>query len=376
MEDNPNLNINIDDINNDINNDMNNDEDDGLIHITDDQEELIDSIFARETELEIDAAMRNRLRGGRNIGNNTRNPIINRTRPSLDLSFLENSNNNNLESDETRDIVSDEWRYQPNINNRYNMAGDTIELQVTCYSLVFYYDFNEISFLENSNKIVLPKRVLFEISNYENIKYPLHFTLGDSDILLSVYEFKENIDEAFIPKYLFHKCGISECQTVKLTLINKEIEKGEYVKIQPHTSNFLEIENPKEFLETNLVKLYSCIKQGSQISLPYFDTNIYFDIIKCKPCETISIIDTDVEVDFDKPLDYVEPPKPENKTSNNLDLNNESFQLGNLNFQAGNQTQFNHKPTYGNVDASNQPHQHNQNKGFVAFSGKGYSLKD
>ena len=50
--------------------------------------------------------------------------------------------------------------------------------------------------------------------------------------------------------------------------------------------------------------------------------------------------------------------------------------LGNLNFQAGNQTQFNHKPTYGNVDASNQPHQHNQNKGFVAFSGKGYSLKD
>ena len=350
-----------------INMNIDSDSDDGLIHINDEHEELIDSIFSRDTELEVEAAMRNRLRcrRGRNI----------------DLPFLPESNNNNNQdnSDEDVDretnILSDEWRYQPNINNRYNMAGETIELKVTCYSLVFYHNFDEVSFLENSNKIVLPKRVLFEISNYENIKYPLHFTLGNSDILLSVHEFKENIDEAFIPKYLFHKCGVSEGETIKLTLVNKEIEKGEYVKIQSHTSNFLEIENPKEFLETNLVKLYSCLKQGSEISLPYFDTNIYFDILECKPCETISIIDTDIEVDFDKPLDYVEPkpahipePKSQEEPSANYS-NNDTYSPGNLNFQ---QNSFN--PTYGNVPETS--HEHNQNKGFVAFSGKGYSLKD
>ena len=54
---------------NNINMNIDSDSDDGLIHINDEHEELIDSIFSRDTELEVEAAVRNRLRSrrGRNI---------------------------------------------------------------------------------------------------------------------------------------------------------------------------------------------------------------------------------------------------------------------------------------------------------------------
>ena len=50
--------------------------------------------------------------------------------------------------------------------------------------------------------------------------------------------------------------------------------------------------------------------EGQTITVNYLDSEIDIDVIKCEPEKLISIVDTDLEVDFEKPYDYVEPPPP------------------------------------------------------------------
>ena len=42
----------------------------------------------------------------------------------------------------------------------------------------------------------------------------------------------------------------------------------------------------------------------------YNNKKFYIDIVETKPSSAISIIETDCEVDFAPPLDYIEPEKP------------------------------------------------------------------
>ena len=61
---------------------------------------------------------------------------------------------------------------------------------------------------------------------------------------------------------------------------------------------------------------YPIVTQGQPIALNYVELNKVFmvDVVETKPSEIIEIINTDINVDFDKPLDYEEPPpKPEVK---------------------------------------------------------------
>ena len=52
---------------------------------------------------------------------------------------------------------------------------------------------------------------------------------------------------------------------------------------------------------------YTTISKGQIISIPYFDETILIDVLECEPVDTISLLDTDLEVDFEAPYDYVEP---------------------------------------------------------------------
>ncbi|GAY52846.1 hypothetical protein CUMW_145110 [Citrus unshiu] len=90
---------------------------------------------------------------------------------------------------------------------------------------------------------------------------------------------------------------------------NVTLPKGTYVKLQPHTKDFLDISNPKAILETTL-RNYSCLTTGDSIMVAYNNKKYYIDIIETKPSNAISIIETDCEVDFAPPLDYKEPEKP------------------------------------------------------------------
>ncbi|KAE8709238.1 Detected protein of confused Function [Hibiscus syriacus] len=90
---------------------------------------------------------------------------------------------------------------------------------------------------------------------------------------------------------------------------NVTLPKGTYVKLQPHTKDFLDISNPKAILETTL-RNYSCLTTGDSIMVAYNNKKYYVYIIDTKPSNAISIIETDCEVDFAPPLDFKEPERP------------------------------------------------------------------
>ena len=222
-------------------------------------------------------------------------------------------------------------RYQDNINNYSVEAPRVLDFRFKCYS--FLYLENDIQSLESSNKIILPNTILRDLSKYNDIEYPLHFKINDSEILFTPSEFKEYIDDIFIPQHFIDNLGIEIGSQVKLTLLNYQIEKGSKVKIKPHTSNFLEIIDHKHFLERHLVKLYSTLTQGQTIKIPYEDSDLLIDILECEPRDTISIVDTDLEVDFEAPYDYVEEKEVEKelKGENFKDCFSK-FKLGRFNF--------------------------------------------
>ncbi len=222
-------------------------------------------------------------------------------------------------------------RYQDNINNYSVEAPRVLDFRFKCYS--FLYLENDIQSLESSNKIILPNTILRDLSKYNDIEYPLHFKINDSEILFTPSEFKEYIDDIFIPQHFIDNLGIEIGSQVKLTLLNYQIEKGSKVKIKPHTSNFLEIIDHKHFLERHLVKLYSTLTQGQTIKIPYEDSDLLIDILECEPRDTVSIVDTDLEVDFEAPYDYVEEKEVEKelKGENFKDCFSK-FKLGRFNF--------------------------------------------
>ena len=61
-------------------------------------------------------------------------------------------------------------------------------------------------------------------------------------------------------------------------------------------------------LEISL-RSYSCLTTGDTIMIPYNNKKYYIDIVETKPSNAISVIETDCEVDFAQPLDYIEPEK-------------------------------------------------------------------
>lgn len=66
------------------------------------------------------------------------------------------------------------------------------------------------------------------------------------------------------------------------TISSVTLPKGKFVKLQPHSKDFLDISNPKAVLERTL-RGYSCLTKGDTICLPYNNKKYYIDIIEARP---------------------------------------------------------------------------------------------
>ena len=89
---------------------------------------------------------------------------------------------------------------------------------------------------------------------------------------------------------------------------------GNFVKLRLHNSKeFTKLNDPKAVLETIMSRDYPVVTQGQTIALNYKDLDMVFmiDVVETQPAEIIEILNADINVDFDKALDYVEEEKPE-----------------------------------------------------------------
>ncbi|RYQ83451.1 hypothetical protein Ahy_B10g102137 [Arachis hypogaea] len=77
------------------------------------------------------------------------------------------------------------------------------------------------------------------------------------------------------------------------------LAKRTYLKLQPHTKDFMDLSNIKAILEINL-RSFSCVTTGDTIMIPYNNKDHLM---------LSASLETDYEVDFVPPLDYKEEVK-------------------------------------------------------------------
>ncbi|KAJ4902697.1 ubiquitin fusion degradation 1 [Raphanus sativus] len=188
----------------------------------------------------------------------------------------------------------------------YHYHGTTFEQSYRCYPASFI----DKPQLESGDKIIMPPSALDRLASL-HIDYPMLFELrnaGSERVShCGVLEFIAEEGMIYMPYWMMQNLLLQEGDIVRVK--NVTLPKGTYVKLQPHTTDFLDISNPKAILETAL-RNYSCLTTGDSIMVPYNNKKYFIDIVETKPANGISIIETDCEVDFAPPLDYKEPERP------------------------------------------------------------------
>ncbi|TVU32852.1 hypothetical protein EJB05_24611, partial [Eragrostis curvula] len=188
----------------------------------------------------------------------------------------------------------------------YGYRGSTFEHTYRCYPASFI----DKPQLETGDKIIMPPSALDRLASL-NIEYPMLFEVqnvaAERTSHCGVLEFVAEEGMIYMPYWMMQNLLLGEGDMVFIK--NANLPKGTYVKLQPHTTDFLDISNPKAILEKTL-RNYSCLTTGDSIMVAYNNKKYYIDIVETKPSRAISIIETDCEVDFAPPLDYKEPEKP------------------------------------------------------------------
>ncbi|KAI5062989.1 hypothetical protein GOP47_0021536 [Adiantum capillus-veneris] len=182
-------------------------------------------------------------------------------------------------------------------------SAGTFEQNYRCYPMSFI----EKPQLENGDKVIMPPSALDRLASLR-IDYPMLFELHNPATSRTshcgVLEFVAEEGMIYMPYWMMENMLLSEGDIVRVK--SATLPKGSYVKLQPHTKDFLDISNPKAVLETTL-RNFSCLTVGDNIMVAYNNKKYYIDIIEAKPSAAVSIIETDCEVDFAPPLDYKEP---------------------------------------------------------------------
>eukprot|EP00916_Digyalum_oweni_P003646 GHVL01006516.1.p1 GENE.GHVL01006516.1~~GHVL01006516.1.p1 ORF type:complete len:240 (+),score=58.19 GHVL01006516.1:344-1063(+) len=121
-----------------------------------------------------------------------------------------------------------------------------------------------------------------------------------------VVEFTAEEGTAYVPYWLMQHLLVEEGQLIQIS--NETLPKGKYVKLQPVTSDFLDISDHRAVLERSL-RNFATLTEGDNIAISYNDKTYEIEILETKPGKAVSIIETDVQVEFAPPKDYVEPPR-------------------------------------------------------------------
>jgi ubiquitin fusion degradation protein 1 len=184
--------------------------------------------------------------------------------------------------------------------------------------------------IKYSNKILLPPNILYELNKNSNeFNSPLFFKITNKENKLEevcgVQEFTSPPGVVHVPYHIMEELGIKEGDNVDIELFIPS--DGTYIKLRPHATEFINLSDPKAVLEKVLSKDYPVVKKGSTICINHEESNriFYIDILETKPESIIKIINVDINVDFDEPLDYVPSEKPKPKLNTFLKKNDDDL---------------------------------------------------
>tara|TARA_B110001469_G_C9644533_1_gene325218 strand:+ start:375 stop:1115 length:741 start_codon:yes stop_codon:yes gene_type:complete len=208
--------------------------------------------------------------------------------------------------------------YQQNINTNQINNKEDIDISIKVLPFTFYEEQSpKLNYNNNGNKIIVPKYILYEISKYENIVFPCVFKYKNT--YFGVLEFKECIDQVYIPNHLFYGLNLTENETIDFKILNKPLEKATYIKIKPLNEEFYLIQDQKKYLETHLKNLYTTISEDTTINLIYGTQTLPLKIVECKPTNHVSIDEIEeLSIDIEPLVKPKEKPKIKFKMSTRL----------------------------------------------------------
>ena len=97
-----------------------------------------------------------------------------------------------------------------------------------------------------------------------------------------------------------------------LQIKSTDLPPGKFIKLQPQSPSFLDISDPKAVLE-NAFRNFAALSLNDIFTFAYNDTTYSIAVLETKPSiaaqGAISVIETDLEVDFAAPVGYEEPQK-------------------------------------------------------------------
>lgn len=136
-------------------------------------------------------------------------------------------------------------------------------------------------------------------------------------------DFRSPNNYAFLPKWMFTSMGLRPFDVVDIRLVTT-IPPGSSVKLRPHTSSFLKINNHQAVLETEL-KHYSALTRGSIIPFDYRGERHYFDVVDLRSAPRgervpmVKVQDCDIAAEFVRARDELKKmaeKRQKKKTSN------------------------------------------------------------
>eukprot|EP01083_Nonionella_stella_P040060 108928_1 len=196
------------------------------------------------------------------------------------------------------------------ILNPHLAAQQPFQQMYKCFSVAHAPE--SLHSLEGGDKICMPPSALEQLAQ-RHVQYPMMFEVSnpqnpEKKIHVGVMEFSAREGTCFIPYWVMKNVDLEDGSLV--TLKNIQLPKGRFIQLQPHLTRFTELSDPHAVLERQL-RQYSCMTKGTTIAIQHGGDTYYLDITKVEPVDAVSIIETDVEVDFAPPKDMQEEgPKP------------------------------------------------------------------
>ncbi|KAI0124983.1 ubiquitin fusion degradation protein UFD1-domain-containing protein [Xylariales sp. AK1849] len=166
--------------------------------------------------------------------------------------------------------------------------------------------------LNYGSKILLPVSSLDKISKL-HVQWPLTMELVNGEkerhTHAGVLEFVAEEGRAYLPQWMMQSLLLDVGDMIQIK--STSLSPAKLVKLQPQSVNFLEISDPKAVLE-KAFRNFATLTKGDVFNFEYNDEVYDIAVLEVKP-ETdkmgVSMIETDVSVDFAPPIGYVEPER-------------------------------------------------------------------
>ncbi|KAH8299803.1 hypothetical protein KR044_005983 [Drosophila immigrans] len=188
-------------------------------------------------------------------------------------------------------------------NMMFPDAGRNFQATYKCFS-VSMLPGNERSDVEKGGKIIMPPSALDTLTRL-NVEYPMLFKLSNRKKSRTshagVLEFVADEGKCYLPYWMMDNLLLEEGDILNIESVSLQV--ATFSKFQPHSTDFLDITNPKAVLE-NALRNFACLTKGDVIAIKYNKKVYELCVLETRPGNAVSIIECDMNVEFEAPVGY------------------------------------------------------------------------